>query len=230
MTITLRNGETVEDQRLDRLPQPDERNADYPITAVVPGTLKTKSWRLLQRLDQGQEGQCVSYAWHHEACATPAPRKAPSPEILRERYHRMQEIDPWPGGEYAGASPNYSGTSVLAGAQVMQAAGYFSEYRWAFTVHDVLLALTHEGPVVLGVDWYEGMFTPDARGLIRISGNKAGGHAILARGCNLKTREIILRNSWGPNYGVKGDCRIGFDDLERLLADGGDACVPVNRF
>lgn len=226
---TLRNGETVEDYRLDRLFHQDPRSLQFPISAVVPDTIRSKMWRLTQRLDQGHEGQCVSYAWHHEACATPVPRKTPPTKLIRQRYYRMQQVDPWPGGEYPGANPTYCGTSVLAGAQVMQEAGFFKEYRWAFGLDDVLRALSHEGPVVLGINWYTNMFTPGERGLVVPGGDHAGGHAILARGLNVKTREVILRNSWGPDWGDKGDCRIGFDDLTKLLAEGGDACVPVGR-
>ena len=36
-------------------------------------------------------------------------------------------------------------------------------------------------------------------------------------------------NSWGPNWGHDGDCWLRASDLERLLATGGDACVPVAR-
>lgn len=229
MSITLRGAYTTEDRRLDRLPEFDERNKDHPISAVVPADLQSRVWRLVQRLDQGQEGQCVMYAWHHEACAMPVPRKTPTKDLITNRYYRAQQIDPWPGGEYPNASPVYGGTSVLAGAKVMRDAGYFKEFRWAFTLYDVLRALSHEGPVVFGVDWYEDMFHPDSRGLIRVGGKVVGGHSICARGLDLKRREIILRQSWGKSHGVNGDVRLGFNDIEKLLADGGDACVPVNR-
>ncbi len=229
MTITLRNGEVTEDRRLDRIPQTDERNKEYPISTIVPVSIRSKVWRLLQRLDQGQEGQCVLYAWHHEACALPVARKTPTPELIRDRYYRAQMIDPWEGGEYPGATPNYGGTSVLAGAQVMKDAGFFKEFRWAFNLNEVLRAVAHEGPVVIGVDWYEAMFRPDSRGLIKIGGSVAGGHSVLIRGIDLSKREVIIRQSWGRGHGVNGDVRLGFDDLEKLLAEGGDACVPVGR-
>lgn len=227
--IQLRGGFETTDPRLDRLPQPDSRNSDFPIAAVVPTTFTSRIWNLRQSLDQGREGQCVSFAWHHEVCAEPKAKDVSGRELIRNRYFRMQQQDPWEGGEYPGASPNYSGTSVLAGAQVMKAAGYFSEFRWAFSLDDVLRALSNEGPVVLGVNWYQGMHAPDANGRISVTGHVTGGHAILARGVDLESQEIVLRNSWGRSWGIQGDCRLGFSDLSRLLAEGGDACVPVGR-
>lgn len=35
--------------------------------------------------------------------------------------------------------------------------------------------------------------------------------------------------SWGADWGRNGEAYIGFDDLARLLADGGEACVPMKR-
>jgi hypothetical protein len=82
---------------------------------------------------------------------------------------------------------------------------------------------------VLGINWHESMYRPDADGWIRRQGLVVGGHAILARGVNLPGRYVLLRDSWGTDYGLGGDCRINFDDLGALLAARGEACVPVVR-
>ena len=38
------------------------------------------------------------------------------------------------------------------------------------------------GPVVVGTNWYYGMFYPDTTGLIKIRGGLAGGHAYVING------------------------------------------------
>ena len=144
-------------------------------------------------------------------------------------YYAAQGLDDEPGGEYPGASPHYEGTSVLAGAKATQNAGYITEYRWAFGLDDLILALGHAGPAVIGLDWYNDMFDPDADGLLHVTGGIAGGHAILANGVSVRKRLVRLHNSWSSSWGVNGEAYIGFDDLAGLLKAGGEACVPMGR-
>ena len=40
------------------------------------------------------------------------------------------------------------------------------------------------GPVMLGIDWFEGMYHPDPYGSIRPTGQVVGGHGILAFGAD----------------------------------------------
>jgi C1A family cysteine protease len=37
------------------------------------------------------------------------------------------------------------------------------------------------------------------------------------------------RNSWGPDYGTNGNGWIRYEDLRDLLADDGEACIPLQR-
>lgn len=228
--IQLKGGHTTTDVRLDRLPSFDPRSRAFPVGEVVPQPVHTKLWGLKAWLDQRQEGACVSFAWHHEAAASPVPAKVTDDDAFR-RYREMQRVDEWPG-------ESYSGTSVLAGAKVMHGAGFFSEYRWAFSIDELLRAVSHEGPAVIGIPWKDSMFSPRSSGLLDCSGQTAGGHAILVRGIVLKPRLkgesklpplLRLHNSWGKGWGVNGDCYVTAFDLERLLDDDGDACVPVGR-
>lgn len=131
-------------------------------------------------------------------------------------------MDQWPGEDY-------DGTSVLAGAKVMLARGFIREFRWAFNLQDLLVTVSRKGPVVLGINWYESMFEPDADGYLRPNDSLAGGHAILCIGVNVKRRDVTLFNSWGPNWGNLGRARVTWDDLDRLLHEDGEACVPVRR-
>lgn len=244
MPIALRGGSETEDPRLDRVVHFDERSRDYPITAAIPEQLTAKSWVCKPRLDQGREGACVGFGWAHELAASPATVKtlngAPIDErFARERlYWEAQKIDPYPGGSYPGATPRSEGSSVLAGAKVVQALGLIDEYRWAFGIDDLLLALAHAGPAVLGTNWLTGMFHPRPSGLLEVTGTVAGGHCWLARGVILRPRltgeridepVIRARNSWGPDWGTDGDFFVRASQLEALLQDDGEACVPMGR-
>jgi hypothetical protein len=80
------------------------------------------------------------------------------------------------------------------------------------------------------------MYEPRPDGLLDCSGRQIGGHAICARGLRLHSRldgvtEPVVRllNSWGTDYGLNGDVFIRVSDLERLMKDGGDCCVPLGR-
>lgn len=210
------------ERTFDRIPSADERNANYPMRALVAAKpLRSYTWRCDTWLDQGREGACVGFAWAHDLAARPRPRMTDH-QHARSIYRWAQQLDEWPG-------ENYEGTSVLAGAKVCHAQGHFTEYRWATSLEDLLLGIGYWGPAVLGVNWYSGMFDTDHDGYIHPTGSVMGGHAILAHRVNVPGRFVQLHNSWGSGWGVQGRARISFDDLERLLADDGEACIPVRR-
>ncbi len=212
----------VNGRTLDRVPQFDDRSWSYPVRELL-GARKPRSytWPLKTWNDQGREGACVGFAWSHELAA--APVKVPTDnEVGLRIYREAQKIDQWPGEAY-------SGTSVLAGAQVAKALGYIPEYRWAFGAQDVLDTVGSYGPCVLGMNWYEGMFRPDESGFLRPTGRVAGGHALVCLGVNLRGEYVTLHNSWGRDWGVNGRARLAFGDLDRLLREDGDAAVPVMR-
>ncbi len=209
----------------------DDRSRNYPIRMLVePKPLRSYTWSCGQWLNQGAEGSCVGHAWAHDLIARPAVVGNITQPFARNKiYWEAQKIDPWPGGAYPGASPFYEGTSVLAGAKVVLRMGAMKEYRWAFGLNDLLLAIGYAGPAVLGLNWYEGMMTTDASGFVRPTGSLVGGHAILANGVSITKRLVRLHNSWGKRWGQAGDAFITFSDLERLLHEEGEACIPVNR-
>jgi hypothetical protein len=215
---------------LGRLPQFDERSRSFPIrTLVATYAPRSYTWSCGAVLDQGAEGSCVGHAWAHELIARPLVMASITQLFAVSVYHEAQRIDEWPGGSYLGASPRYEGTSVLAGAKVIQREGYIAEYRWAFGLDDRVLALGYKGPAVLGIDWHESMFDPDASGLLHVTGSAVGGHAILANGVSIAKRLVRLHNSWGPDWGLNGEAFISFDDLRALLGRGGEACIPIGR-
>lgn len=208
---------------LGRLEQFDERSRNYPITAVLP-TLAPRSytWSCGVQLAQGNIGACVGFSWVAELAARPTVIPGVDNAMGFHVYDEAQNLDEWPGDQY-------QGTSVIAGAKAIQARGHLSEYRWAFGISDLIMAVGYKGPAVLGIPWMSGMFDPDINGVIHATGPVAGGHAILAKGVSISKQRFRLHNSWSANWGLNGDCYISFADLEMLLHMGGEACIPIKR-
>lgn len=220
-----------QERTFDRRPQFDERSRAFPVRTLVPAgehaplqalTPRSYTWSCTQVLDQGQEGACVGFGWSGELAARPAVVPGVSDETARHLYHAAQLVDEWDG-------ENYEGTSVLAGAKVVQSAGFMDEYRWAFSLQDVLLTLGYHGPVVIGVNWRSGMWDIDAEGWVHATGDVVGGHCVFLRAVNVRQHGVLIQNSWGLGWGMNGCAHLSWDDLAVLLDDQGDACVPVKR-
>jgi hypothetical protein len=207
----------------DRLPSFDQRSRAFPMAAVLPDKpQRSYTWGVPMRLDQGTEGACVGFAWAHELAARPRVHTKVMNGHARSIYIRAKYLDEWPGEDY-------EGTSILAGAKTSKEMNYVTEYRWCFTLSDLILTIGYVGPVVLGLNWYSEMMDTDSKGNIKIGGMIEGGHAILANGVNAKNRTITLTNSWGRGWGKDGQCFISWSDMWTLLSEQGEACVPVGR-
>jgi hypothetical protein len=207
----------------DRRVHFDPKSRSYPFrTMIAPTPLASHTWHCRPHLDQGQDGACVGFGWAHELAARPVVVAHVTNQYARNIYHLAQSLDPWPGEDY-------DGTSVLAGAKACKQLGHLPEYRWAFSLDEVLAALAQHGPVVLGVKWREGMLETDFAGMIHATGATVGGHCVVARGIGVPRAVVRIRNSWSAAWGVDGDALISWDDLGKLLDDEGEACVPVRR-
>lgn len=242
MPTSLRDGGAVNDARLDRLVQHDDRNLQFLAAAPLRAEGKkprSYTWRVRQTGNQGVQGACVGFSFTHELVARPkewdfteGTRMMPSTAVERYAqsvYYDAQRIDPWPGGEYPGASPQMAGTSILAGVKTLHRRGVIGGYRWAYTVDDLALAVGSSGPAVIGVAWYDGMFNTDDKGFIHPTGRVAGGHAILVHGVSQRGEFFKLTNSWGASWGDGGECKLSFADMETLLRQDGEACIPEKR-
>jgi hypothetical protein len=225
-------------RKFDRIPSQDTRNDDYPVSLLwtkktdlgtmssVP-TISTKKWNDYAYLDQGPDGACVGFGISGELASDPEIVENITNATAHAVYLNAQQIDEWPGGEYPGATPQYEGTSVLAGAKVAQNQGYYTSYLWAKTENDMAATVSNFGPVVIGVNWYEDMMDPDTDGYLRPTGSVVGGHCVVVIGINAEEDYYTIRNSWGQSWGDNGEAKISREDMAYLISQDGDVMKPT---
>lgn len=175
-------------------------------------------------LDQGHLGSCTGNAMAHAVNMTPL--HIPRTPYLKQAdavalYSRASRIDPF-GGAYP---PEDTGSDGLSVCKAAQERGLITAYRWAFGFDHTLEAL-QLGPVLVGIPWHYSMFFPDKRGFVHPDGEKVGGHEIVLMGDDCRDT-LTFVNSWGSGWGISGRFRMAYADFKSLLADNGDAAVPV---
>lgn len=128
-------------------------------------------------------------------------------------------------GEYP---PEDTGSTGPWSMRALAQIGYVKSYRHA-TDYVTALNLLIDGPISIGVSWYQSMFEPDDKGQIHVDteSDLAGGHQISVVGLDVDEKLIKICNSWGVNWGVGGYCYLSWDDFDYLLKNGGDAVQPV---
>jgi hypothetical protein len=208
---------------LGRRHAPDARDqrhlmATFVPVAVVPSLPPFRYWATGPTLDQGNTPMCVEYTWEGLILASPIRNK--KPPARGTIYKRAQQIDEWTGEDY-------DGTSVRAGAKVLQELGFISQYIWAFDAATVARFILAHGPVAMGTNWYWDMFQPDKHGVVRPRNGIAGGHAYLCNGYNEKQGRFRCLNSWGTNWAQRGRFWILGEDMDRLIMEQGEACAPT---
>ena len=209
---------------LGRLYVEDERDRGYLLASLLPeepAQLPVKYWDD-QRWEgnQGSNPYCVAFAWLHWMADGPVTHRAAPIYRPRDVYHDAQKLDKFPG-------QNYDGTTVRAGAKALVKRGVVTEYHWAWELEDVIQAVLTLGPVVVGTDWYEEMYTPDEDFIIRARGRKYGGHAYLINGVDTYYGRFRIKNSWGTEWGDNGHAFLPFSDFRVLLKQNGEACLAT---
>lgn len=77
------------------------------------------------------------------------------------------------------------------------------------------ICLTGGFPFVFGIDVSEN-FDPNSAGVIPMpAGDVLGGHAMLAVGYSRRSRRMLVRNSWGPAFGLHGFIWLPYDYMEQ---------------
>lgn len=222
----------------DRFPSRDKRRENFLAEEVISSVDPfPKTWSSTLTTDQGREGACVGHGITTDLLASPRPDTTPTfyqaNYFAYRGYKRAQDLDPWSGNAY-------EGTSVDAGFQVARELGAIDSWRWMHNTTQIRDALLQVGPVVVGVDWYSGMYATRPSGLVEISGSVVGGHCltligyhpsmrILGEDWNARFEVFKWKNSWGSSYGRNGVGYIRAEDLGALMAAGGDAAVAIGR-
>ena len=213
----------------------DARSLAYPFTADDGTTLVSKRWeRKVPVFDQGNLGSCTGNA-STGCCGTePYYDALPAGVVLDENtaisvYSDATKIDGAPG-EYPPTDTGSDGVSV---AKIVQQRGWISGYQHAFTLNDALAAVSNHGPVIVGTNWYSGMFNPSLDGeLVIHSGDTvAGGHEYILDEIDVPNQRVWMQNSWGTSWGLNGRAWMTWSTLQRLLSEQGDVTVfvPVNK-
>jgi len=210
---------------LGRRYAPDARDHAYLLRAADPAgqPRRNKIWPLFARhRDQGATGTCVGHAWRHLLTGTPVPQRNPYPSAF-EIYDRATVVDEWSDND--NDVHRQFGTSVRAGAKVLQGMGLIASYGWAYDIDTAIDWLCWRGPLVAGTAWYESMFTRGGEGYVGVDRNSraAGGHAYLWAGWSEKRGAVYCVNSWRD----WGGFFLAGEDAEWLLKQNGEVCSPT---
>jgi len=187
-----------------------------------------------QPLDQGNTGTCVGHGWKGWLSTAPIIQSdTDEPPYPFDIYDAALTVDEWPDND---SDPERQfGTSVRAGAKVLQGLGYLKTYNWVYDASAAAdwlggvddLGRFIGGPLVIGVNWYESMFETDAEGFLHLSGSVAGGHCVCLTGWNEKLGFAYGLNSWGVGWGKKGRFYMPAEVLDRLLKEDGEGCTSA---
>ena len=210
---------------LGRLHSPDARDHKYLLRTLTAPTrpLRTIHHPMFSKwLDQGATGTCVGHGFRHLLTGYPQPMAHPAPSAFAI-YDRAIQLDEWADNDRDTA--RQFGTSVRAGAKVLQELGLISAYGWAFDLDTALAWLSWHGPLVIGTNWYDSMFERGRDGYLRIppGARVAGGHCTLVVGIDVKRGAVRGLTSWRD----WGYWWLSFEDFARLIREDGECCSPT---
>lgn len=126
-------------------------------------------------------------------------------------YYACKQVDGNPRAE--------NGSSVHSLVKVLKDRGRLSAYAWMSDVATVKAYIRKSGPVMIGIDWTEGMFNPDASGFIAPTGNTVGGHALTIVGDYADVDAALILNHWGDWGPLHGYCLMKWSDIGDLVSD-----------
>lgn len=216
----------VVDPRLKRQINHDSKSKEFAFDTTGIEIADVIHDRLIPILNQLQVGSCTGNAAIGAINTNPHvqaeyPIFQPDEDGALALYSAAEEVDgdgPYP--------PNDHGSSGLSIAKVLLKLGLISGYQHTFTLDGALKALS-KYPLLVGSNWYEGMFNPDADGQVHVDTTQAiaGGHEWLVRKNTVETGLIGNDNSWGAEWGLAGSFTMSWIDFEKLLLAGGDVIV-----
>lgn len=237
------------DPRLGRHVQHDARSAQprYAEGVLPRAAITSVEWpRHIPILDQGQVGSCVpnnapeflgtDALGYTGVARVEIPKPDPKSEFAAgvswdmdetfalQLYRLLTRIDSYPGVW----EPDDTGSDGLTLAKGLKMIGLVRRYTHAFSYHALVSAL-QKGPVTLGLEWENSMFTTGKDGKIHIDYNSgvAGGHQVFARQFDADNDRVWIDNSWGEHgFGLDGRGWFQGIELAAHLKRSGDVTVP----
>lgn len=188
---------------------PDPRDNKFPFSEVVsvlapmPGKRKRHYFKTSRVLDQGSKPSAVISAVIHWILTV----GCPIPE---------------------GTIPRGNLSSIRYFMAELFSRGLIIGYYWTGKADYIARAVMQDvGPVLLGLYWRRSMDAPMPDGSVSVDGPKVGAHCVLVVGYDSRRGAFRCLNSWGAGWGQRGRFWISYPDMQRLLDEGGEACLPV---
>jgi hypothetical protein len=219
------------DARLGRHVNHDPRSRRFPVRADVP-IVSVRHERHVPIFDQGERGSCTGNAAVGCMATGSFFESVIDPHFPFDEggavmcYSRATQLDNYPGTY----PPEDTGSDGLSVAKALVEAGEISGYEHAFSLDQALQALMTR-PVIVGVNWMNDMFIPDANGYVTPTGSLAGGHEFVMDSYDHAAQVVGFTNSWGTSWGAGGRFFMRADDFASLLAQDGDVTsfVPITE-
>ena len=214
--------------------KPENRN--FPVaSALAPATaLSAKSWKRARTpLNQGQLGSCTGNACEVMAYERPSHVAAVTKTEAQAvaLYKKATQLDAVPGAY----PPTDTGSTTVGVLAAAKAAAYIGSYRWAFAFTEAQQTLAQLGPLITGVEWYEGFDNPKSNGELVIAGQVRGGHELCLDQIDPNAPGwggngvVVGWNSWGPTWGPLGGRFIwSFATWRKLLEAGGEVGIGLS--
>ena len=196
---------------------PPEKLGFPPVGAEKTKTL-FRAYKTGKRTDQGTESSCVGHALYNLLAAEPISQ---SPFNPNEIFDAARKIGKQP--------KSVKGSNLIDGIDFLKNENLIEKEYWATKADLVGDYINNVAPVVLSIPWFERMDDAAKDGRIKAAGDYVGGHAIFCYGYDGLKKRFWLKNSWGSNWGLDGNCYITFGDLEKLFERGGLACALVEK-
>jgi hypothetical protein len=184
-----------------------------------PPVDRVRLWEDQLQLDQGATPHCVGFAWTQWGNTEPIQDTFQNSDG-HAVYYECKVIDGEPGAE--------DGSITRSGAKAMQNRGRLGEYVFAATVTEIVAWILTHGPVVVGTDWHDEMFSPENHsGFLVVEGDLAGGHEWLLIGYSDNNGDpyFVMQNSWGLGWSEQGRAKIRLTEFTKLLRADGDAAA-----
>lgn len=254
---------------MGRIPSPpDERDQRFLMKDSpkrIQATVSRWLWASPSVVNQLQTPDCVGFSLAGWMAARKASEGNPNVVFDGTKIYAYANA-------HDGDDTPHDGTTVRAGFGALVAVGadeiaptpgvdLLANYLWGSTVSDngdideVVNWVLTVGPVEVGTEWSNDMFTPDTYGVLHPTGGDVGGHAWWLRGVdpnltiNGVTGFFVMRNSWGTGWGITvrsaladypsspfvtashssgGDAYISIADVADLLSGDGECGASVD--